>query len=225
MLMRIQKRFFGVNILPFLLLGGLMAYKFIFVPYRISNVGAEPPALSEEQVKLANEYRRRPQPATRLHGVFAQEGLFYGDAYVAELRFQGRDRIHVSVLLNDRYSYSGSATYRFHGSVMSFSNVSGDKVLFPVEGAPVTVSCDGQSITLHTPERPDLHLRHVGHGIGSPIQPPSAEGIGWGKPSRSSGLMPTEGKSGVFGDPPVDLSIKPIGQAAPEFVSQSGVAV
>jgi len=166
--MRIQTRFLGVNILPFLVFGALIAYKFIFIPYRISNAGAEPPALSEEQVKLANDYRRKPQPATRLYGVFAQEGLFHGDPYRAELRFQGRDRIHASLLLNDRYSFSGSATYRFDGSVMSFSGVNGDKALFPLEGVPVTVSCDGQSITLHSSERPDLHLRRVSHRIGGP---------------------------------------------------------
>ncbi|MFV7771993.1 hypothetical protein [Shewanella marisflavi] len=63
------------------------------------------------------------------------------------------------MVIDGKYKVTGTAKYANIGSVLIFTDISGDKVVFPEVGEAVTF-VEGKSLTIHKAER-DILLKPV----------------------------------------------------------------
>lgn len=108
-----------------------------------------PPPISVGEKLLIDKFKNKNSPKNYPKGRFygkgeSEDGMSYEFTY-----FFGEDQtLSKDVLVMDKYYLSGTAKYNFTGSVLSFSDIKGDKYLFSEIGEAITV-LDQDSITVY----------------------------------------------------------------------------
>lgn len=139
---RSERGISAVDILVVLLFVSFFAYHFAFVPYynqqMLYEIKNSTATITVAEQKIINEYRQKEAPATLPAGEYIAEGSMEGKEYKMVYLFQN-DRVIKEITIMDKYTLSGSAKYAFQGSVMFFSDIKGDKGLFPEYGQAIGV--------------------------------------------------------------------------------------
>ncbi|MCP1674351.1 hypothetical protein J2T57_001453 [Natronocella acetinitrilica] len=119
-------------------------YNSVFVPHYnskvIESMRGNPATVTIDEVLLAQEYAEKATPSIQPQGLYAYKGKWHGRSVSIRLLFSDDgSTLHKEAMLLGRHLLSASATVHFEGSVMRYSDIRGDRVLFSDKGTPVTV--------------------------------------------------------------------------------------
>ncbi|MCZ4337811.1 hypothetical protein [Shewanella colwelliana] len=137
-------------------------YSFVFAPYynyqKIEEISGIRPSPTLAQSKLLDSYKMKPgtPPIT---GQFRFEGKQDGKEVIISYYFSSDQLVTKELVVDGKYKVTGTAKYTNVGSVLVYTDISGDKVVFPEIGEAVTF-VEGKSLTIHNPEQ-DLLLKPV----------------------------------------------------------------
>lgn len=135
----------GFGLFELLLIVLILGAAFFFFIIPIANTQAintmksmEPPVTAQGK-QLIDSFKSKPTPETSLHGYFYGEGEFDSKSYSITYFFAEDKTVTKEVTILGKYNLSGSAKYYFDGSVMKFTEIVGDKYLFPQMGEAVSI--------------------------------------------------------------------------------------
>lgn len=141
--MKHQQGLSAFNLLIVLLIVGAVAYNFLYLPSHnrqvINNLRATPPAVTPAVKQQVDEFKSRPHPEFAPSGKYVATGEIEGKDYSITYYFGDDNTVTKDLLLLDEYRLTGSAKFEFKGSVMTFSEITGDLALFSETGEPITV--------------------------------------------------------------------------------------
>ncbi|SHL21646.1 hypothetical protein [Phytopseudomonas punonensis] len=132
------------------------AYVTLYVPYEhrksMEAFRSSPPAVSAAKMAVIDTYKSKPAPTSLPSGLYA--GQAEQDGYPMTISFEFADNQVLTKKAHIKnYEFTGSAGYTLSGSVMMFSSVKGDAVLFPQPGEPLDVISDTE-IHIPGPDKP-----------------------------------------------------------------------
>lgn len=142
---------------------GLLVYNFIIIPYlntQIANgIKSNPPSITIEDKVLVDSFRAKPTPKILPNGKYQVAEVVDGKEIKVTYYFSEDKTVTKEVILWGKYNLGGSAKYHFDGSVLMYTDIIGDKYLFPEIGEAVSVR-DDNTIILHEESR-STSLIHV----------------------------------------------------------------
>lgn len=118
------------------------AYVTLYVPYEhkksMDAFRSQPPAVSQAKMEIVDAYKAKQTPEQLPHGLYT--GTAEQDGYPMTISFDfGDNQVITKKAHIKNYEFTGSASYDFVGSVITFRNVKGDAVLFAGTGEPIEV--------------------------------------------------------------------------------------
>jgi hypothetical protein len=125
------------------LVEGALAYNFLYLPTHyskaINDMRKTKPAVIPAVKQQVDEFKSRPHPKFVPTGKYVGTGEIEGNDYSITYYFGDDNTVTKELLLLDEYRLTGSAKFEFKGSVMTFSEITGDLALFSEIGEPITV--------------------------------------------------------------------------------------
>lgn len=145
-----------VDLLIVFCLFGPAVYWFLIEPYlldqSLETMKKNPPAVTAEQIHLMDKYKAMPRPVPAPTDTYHWEGSMDGVDLTMTYHFIDDKRLVKEVVLDEKHTLSGAAEFAFDGSVLTFSNITGDKILFPEIGQPISL-VNEQFLILHDPKQ------------------------------------------------------------------------
>ena len=121
-------------------------YLFMYIPYvneQTFEKFKNNQDFSVNEKILVDKYKKKDNPEISPFGLYMRDGIIKNKKSSLKYYFGEDGTLTKELTVLETYTARGIAKYYFDGSVMMFSDVVGDKGLFPVIGDPVTVMEDG----------------------------------------------------------------------------------
>jgi hypothetical protein len=143
-----------------------LLYHLFYIPYinnqRINDLRDRYIPLTAEQQAFIKRYAAMETPAISPRGEYSVEQIEDGKVLTTTYTFLDDQTITKEIVLRtlfDENRITGAARYQFQGSVLVFSDIKGDSVLFPEAGEPVAIKSadeiaslsDAGSVILQSP--------------------------------------------------------------------------
>ena len=122
------------------------SYLFMYIPYKNERIFEEFKSNQDVSVNekiLVDKYKKKDKPDILPSGLYMWDGMIKDKKLSVSYYFGEDGTLTKEITVMDKYTAKGVAKYSFDGSVMMFSDVAGDKGLFPVVGDPVKMTEDG----------------------------------------------------------------------------------
>lgn len=152
-----------INVLVILVIASLGFYSFVHVPAKneeaIKGLKYNKVEITSEDIALVDKFKNKEKPEVLPSGKFYTKGIINEKEYSMMFYFGDDKSVSKEVVLMGRYKLKGKANYRFDGSVITYSNVEGDRFLFPEIGQAVSIPNESL-VVLHDTKR-DFAL----HGV------------------------------------------------------------
>lgn len=151
------------DLLVVLFIVGLLVYNFVITPYLntqlVNGIKYNPPSITIEDKALVDGFRAKPTPAILPDGKYQVVEVVDGKEVKVTYYFDDDKTVTKEVIFLGKYNLGGSAKYHFDGSALVYTDITGDKYLFPEIGEAVSVP-DDNTIVLHEVSR-STSLIHV----------------------------------------------------------------
>jgi hypothetical protein len=112
-----------------------------------------------EYKKFIDTFKSKVSPELHPLGEYYWSGEIDGKEMSVRYFFQKDMTLTKEATLLGKYEVGGSAKYRFEGSTLVYSDVVGDKVLFPELGEPVGVKGEDVLIIYSSTQPPGIELK------------------------------------------------------------------
>jgi len=120
-----------------------VVYSFVIVPMAneqlVNEMRNKFPPVTSKEMRLIDEYQRKPKPVTPLLGEYFGLGEVDGKKFKVRYTFREDRTIIKSAEILGKYELTGMAKFEFNGSTIVFTDVKGDKLLFSEIGEAITV--------------------------------------------------------------------------------------
>ena len=194
--MKNQHGFGALDVFLLLLFFGVLIYNLVYVPHHnaqlINELRSEPPLVTVAYKQKIDNFRNKATPKFAPQGMYYTEGEIDGEEYTITYYFQDNQSVTIEMtVLSDEYRLGGTANYHFEGSVLVFSEINGDRYLFPLSG--VAISMPNENLI-------------VQHGTLYPITLKSSKLIDLEK--KEAELAEAERKVRLNATPILDLSLE-----------------
>ena len=131
------------DLMVVLLLAGMALYYLMIVPYQntqvVNEIRSKPPSITAEDKRLIDSFKAKPEPKIFPSGKYYGEGEVDGKEYKITYYFGDDQTVTKEMSILDEYRLGGSAKYHYEGSAIVFSEIVGDRFLFPEIGEAVSV--------------------------------------------------------------------------------------
>lgn len=142
----------------------VLLVKDAMVENAVDNVRSQPPPITMDVLQHIERFKTKPAPSVAPAGAYVGEGKYAGIAYTITYDFgPGQVLTKTARFLTTSFlghhQLTGSAHYTFIGSVIAFSNINGDRVLFSDIGE--AFSMPNPHTLLHHQQDSVMTLRHT----------------------------------------------------------------
>lgn len=118
---------------------------------RLETFKKNPPETTLDQKVLVDKFKLKPE-ITLVSGIYQAKNVVGGHTFEYRYYFSDDKTLTKSVVAEPKgIKLNGSAKYRMDGSVLVYSEITGDRVLFPEIGEPISVVGVG-IIEFHDPK-------------------------------------------------------------------------
>lgn len=144
MITKHKEGFGNFDLLIVLLIVSLFVYSLIYIPFKKQSIINETRnthlPTTAEQINLVASFKLKPSPDFEPEPEYLTSGEIHGMKFTEKLIFHYDETLTKETILLEEYKLSGNARYRFEGSVMMYSEIIGDKVVFSEIGSPIIFS-------------------------------------------------------------------------------------
>lgn len=147
----LKQRGYGFPEVMFAIVVAAAVYILAVDPYlkdqRFREMKSNYPEVTIDSKILVDSYSSKPEPKDHPRGRYEAEFQIDGKSVAVSYYFDDKNTVTKEMKIAGIPKISGSAQYQFNGSVLMFSEVIGDKALFPEIGEAIVVE-NPQTITM-----------------------------------------------------------------------------
>ena len=126
-----------------MLLAAGCLFMFAIQPYlntqTLNEMRDKAPSVTIADKKLIDRYLGMSVPEIQPDGIYYGYLEIDGKELRVTLSFDSNETVTIEMVILDKYKLSGTANFSFTGSTLVYSNIRGDKALFPKIGQAITV--------------------------------------------------------------------------------------